>query len=136
MANLRTETLNQQFCIGEKGEDEKLSGKNVERVMEVLGLDYDLDGEEIQERIGAHDLSELFEDGPSLDEVKEAFDVFDANKDGFIDAKELRKVLCDLGLEDGSEVEECRNMIRAVDENGDGLIDFGEFVKFMEKSFC
>ncbi|KAG2707145.1 hypothetical protein I3843_05G122600 [Carya illinoinensis] len=137
MISLRTEILNQQFVIRENAEDEKLSRKKVKKVMEILGLNYDpIGGDQMQERIGADELSQLFEEDPAcLDEVREAFEVFDANKDGFIDARELQKVLCNLGLEKGSEVEECRKMIRAVDQNGDELIDFSEFVKFMEKSF-
>lgn len=131
-----TEILNPQLFMRENAEDEKLSQKNVKKVMEILGLDYDNPvGGEMQERIGADELSQLFEEYPYLYEIKEAFDVFDKNKDGYIDASELQNVLCSLGLEKGSEVEECKKMIRAVDENGDGLIDFSEFVKFMEKIF-
>ncbi|KAL4639480.1 hypothetical protein ACB092_03G221600 [Castanea dentata] len=115
-------------------EDEKLSESDVKKVMDELGVAYNPDSDIIdQERIGAHELSQLFdEEQPSLEEVKEAFEVFDENKDGFIGATELQRVLRSLGLKEGSEVEECTKMIRAVDENGDGLIDFNEFVKFME----
>ncbi|KAL7140982.1 hypothetical protein ABFS83_08G024100 [Erythranthe nasuta] len=83
------------------------------------------------------DVFEIFEEegNPRLDEVKEAFDVFDYNKDGFIDANELQRILCALRLNEGSEIENCTRMIGAFDENGDGLIDFDEFVKFMEISF-
>ncbi len=103
----------------------------------MLGVGYNPDGKIVEDRIGAHEISQLFdEEQPSLEEVKEAFEVFDENKDGFINATELQKVLCSLGLKEGSEVEECTKMIRAVDENGDGQIDFSEFVKFLEKSFC
>ncbi|KAL8044085.1 hypothetical protein ABFS82_08G024300 [Erythranthe guttata] len=83
------------------------------------------------------DVFEIFEEErkPRLDEVKEAFDVFDYNKDGFIDANELQRILCALRLDEGSEIENCTRMIGAFDENGDGFIDFDEFVKFMEISF-
>lgn len=115
-------------------EDEKLSESDVKKVMDELGVAYNPDSDTIdQERIGAHELSQLFdEEQPSLEEVKEAFEVFDENKDGFIGATELQRVLRSLGLKEGSEIEECTKMIRAVDENGDGLIDFNEFLKFME----
>ena len=54
-----------------------------------------LESEELQEKYGSKELSKLFEEQePSLEEVKQAFDVFDENKDGFIDAKELQRVLC------------------------------------------
>ncbi|KAK9188953.1 hypothetical protein WN944_020358 [Citrus x changshan-huyou] len=78
----------------------------------------------------------LFEEKePSLEEVKDAFDVFDENKDGFIDALELQRVLCILGMKEGFQLENCKKMIKTFDENGDGSIDFKEFVKFMESSF-
>lgn len=128
-----------KLAISEKLlEDEKLSESDVKKVMDELGVAYNPDSDIIdQERIGAHELSQLFdEEQPSMEEVKEAFEVFDENKDGFIGATELLRVLCSLGLKEGSEVEECTKMIRAVDENGDGLIDFNEFVKFMENCFC
>lgn len=79
---------------------------------------------------------DIFEERePSLDEVREAFEVFDGNKDGFIDEEELQRVMGALGLKEGMEVKNCRRMIGAFDENGDGRIDFHEFVKFMEISF-
>ncbi|XVE83761.1 hypothetical protein DITRI_Ditri16bG0112500 [Diplodiscus trichospermus] len=76
------------------------------------------------------------EEEPSLEEVKQAFDVFDVNKDGFIDAEELQRVLCILGLKEGLKMENCIKMIKTFDKNGDDRIDFQEFVKFMENSFC
>ncbi|ESR56647.1 hypothetical protein CICLE_v10024475mg, partial [Citrus x clementina] len=84
----------------------------------------------------SRELSRLFEEKePSLEEVKDAFDVFDENKDGFIDALELQRVLCILGMKEGFQLENCKKMIKTFDENGDGSIDFKEFVKFMESSF-
>ncbi|XVF03320.1 hypothetical protein REPUB_Repub04eG0251000 [Reevesia pubescens] len=74
---------------------------------------------------------------PSLEEVKEAFDVFDENKDGFIDATELQRVLRCLGIKESLvQVEECARMIRLADEDEDGRINFNEFLKFMETCFC
>jgi calmodulin len=79
------------------------------------------------------EITNMFENGVSLEEVKDAFNVFDENKDGFIEAAELKRVLCCLGLK--REFVECQKMINAVDQNGDELIDHYEFVKLMEKSF-
>ncbi|XVF11906.1 hypothetical protein REPUB_Repub08aG0068400 [Reevesia pubescens] len=91
---------------------------------------------EIEENPNAHKIAGLFEEEePSLKEVKEAFDLFDENKDGFIDANELENVLMSLGFLEASE-EECKRMIKGFDENLDGRIDFNEFIKVMEKSFC
>lgn len=66
----------------------------------------------------------------SLDEIEETFRVFDVNKDGFIDATELCRVVSI--FKETSDLEECHSMIGAFDTNGDGLIDFHEFLKFMQ----
>nr|AZL94063.1 calmodulin-like protein 47 [Carica papaya] len=85
--------------------------------------------------VGADDVEVLFEEEePSWTELREAFDVFDENKDGFIDGSELRKVLSVLGFREASEAE-CRKMIRAFDEDKDERIDFFEFVRIIFKSF-
>ncbi|GFZ12111.1 calcium-binding EF-hand family protein [Actinidia rufa] len=68
-----------------------------------------------------------------LEDAKEAFKVFDENCDGFIDASELKKVVCSLGFGEISKLE-CEKMILAFDDNGDGRIDFGEFAKLLENS--
>lgn len=120
--------------------DETVCGEDVELVFRSLGLlrHPDHDGARIvEERLSCNDLFNLFEEKePSEDEMRATFDVFDENKDGFIDAYELQRLLCALGLREGSELESCRRMIRAVDEDGDDKIDFNEFIKFMESSFC
>ncbi|GFQ02138.1 probable calcium-binding protein cml45 [Phtheirospermum japonicum] len=114
---------------------------DVEIVLRSLGLFCNGDQEEnnnnnIPASLDIDDIFNIFEEkSVSLDEVTYAFDVFDENRDGFIDAKELQKVLCALGLKEGLEMERCRRMIGVFDENGDGKIDFDEFVKFMENSF-
>ncbi|KAE8687898.1 hypothetical protein F3Y22_tig00111008pilonHSYRG00365 [Hibiscus syriacus] len=64
--------------------------------------------------------------------LKEAFDVFDRDKDGLITVEELGSVLSSLGLKEGDKVEDCREMIRKVDVNGDGMVDFDEFKTMMK----
>lgn len=120
-----------------EGDTRCVRKEDAEMVMGRLGLcsTGEWDG---WEGTGPGEISRLFEEEePSLQEVREAFRVFDVNEDGFIDAAELQRVLRGLGLvEEGKEVEDCRRMIRAFDENGDGRIDFNEFVKLMENCFC
>ncbi|KAK6140598.1 hypothetical protein DH2020_025662 [Rehmannia glutinosa] len=62
-------------------------------------------------------------------EIMEAFKVFDADSNGLISAKELKRVLARLGCGNCS-VKECRKMIKGVDKDGDGFVNFEEF-KFM-----
>ncbi|CAI0438266.1 unnamed protein product [Linum tenue] len=120
-----------------KEEAEVISREDVEVVMGKLGYFCDPEGQQLKQSMGADQLLELFDEKePSLEEVKEAFEVFDVNRDGFIDETELQRVMCQLGLKEGVELESCKKMIGAFDVNGDGRIDFCEFVKFMDHSFC
>ncbi|KAI5415064.1 probable calcium-binding protein CML46 [Lathyrus oleraceus] len=118
------------------------SGEMIERdevkmVMERMGFFCSSESEELDEKYGSKELCQVFEENePSLVEVKQAFDVFDENKDGFIDAMELQRVLVILGLKQGSEFENCEKMIKRFDENQDGRIDFIEFVNIMRNQFC
>lgn len=64
-------------------------------------------------------------------DLKEAFDVFDKDKDGLISVEELALVLTSLGLREGKKIEECKEMIRKVDMDGDGMVNFNEFKRMM-----
>ena len=73
-------------------------------------------------------------DGEKRDEeedMREAFNVFDQNGDGYITVEELRSVLASLGLKQGRTAEDCRKMISKVDADGDGRVDFTEFKQMM-----
>jgi calcium-binding protein CML len=73
-------------------------------------------------------------DGAGRDEeedMREAFNVFDQNGDGYITVEELRSVLSSLGLKQGRTAEDCRRMISKVDADGDGRVDFTEFKQMM-----
>lgn len=64
-----------------------------------------------------------------LENLKEAFSVFDIDKNGAISADELQNVLKSLG--DECSIGECRKMISGVDRDGDGTISFEEFKVMM-----
>ncbi|KAK3213159.1 hypothetical protein Dsin_017865 [Dipteronia sinensis] len=66
------------------------------------------------------------------EDLKDAFDVFDKDKDGLISGEELGLVLSSLGLNEGKKIENCREMIRKVDMDGDGMVNFDEFKKMMK----
>ncbi|XP_008780038.1 probable calcium-binding protein CML27 [Phoenix dactylifera] len=65
------------------------------------------------------------------EDMREAFNVFDENGDGFISAKELQAVLDKLGLPDGRSIDRVHQMICSVDRDLDGQVDFSEFVHMM-----
>ncbi|CEL95449.1 unnamed protein product [Vitrella brassicaformis CCMP3155] len=62
-------------------------------------------------------------------EIKEAFDLFDTDGSGTIDAKELKVAMRALGFE--PKKEEVRKMIADIDKDGSGTIDFNEFLDMM-----
>jgi len=63
--------------------------------------------------------------------LMDAFLLFDSDKNGLISAKELHRVLLNLGCENCS-LRECKRMIKGVDKNGDGFVDFEEFRCMMQ----
>ncbi|XP_006345220.1 calmodulin-like protein 3 [Solanum tuberosum] len=64
--------------------------------------------------------------------LKEAFDVFDHDKDGLISEEELSKILSSLGMKEGKKLDHCKEMIKKVDVDGDGMVNFDEFKKMMK----
>ncbi|RLN17926.1 putative calcium-binding protein CML8 [Panicum miliaceum] len=62
-------------------------------------------------------------------EIKEAFDLFDIDGSGTIDARELNVAMRALGFE--MTPEQINQMIAEVDKDGSGTIDFDEFVHMM-----
>eukprot|EP00474_Spongospora_subterranea_P010462 CRZ10920.1 hypothetical protein [Spongospora subterranea] len=62
-------------------------------------------------------------------EIKEAFNLFDTDHSGTIDAKELQAAMRALGFD--VRKEEIRKMLSEVDSDQSGQIEFNEFVKLM-----
>merc|ERR1712010_309577 len=70
--------------------------------------------------------------GPSeqqIAEMKEAFELFDLDGSGTIDAKELKTAMRALGMEPTKE--EVKKMIEDIDKDGSGTIDFEEFTAML-----
>ncbi|KAK9071360.1 hypothetical protein SSX86_009928 [Deinandra increscens subsp. villosa] len=80
------------------------------------------------------------EDGSKIDgnldhgdsDLRNAFDVFDGDKNGLISVEELGLVLDSLGFKEGKKLEDCKKMISKVDTDGDGMINFHEFKNMMK----
>ncbi|XP_064966419.1 probable calcium-binding protein CML45 [Musa acuminata AAA Group] len=86
--------------------DAQLDREDVEMVMDVRGLRCNREVLlEPPREVSSDELSSLFEEEPSLEEVKETFHVFDQKGDGFIDALELQRVLTALGFVEGLELD-------------------------------
>ncbi|KAG8463096.1 hypothetical protein KFE25_011093 [Diacronema lutheri] len=62
-------------------------------------------------------------------EIRQAFDLFDANGEGVIDSNALKVILRALGFEPRKE--EVNEMIRSIDKTGQGTIDFNEFLELL-----
>ena len=64
-----------------------------------------------------------------IEEIKEAFDLFDTDGSGSIDPKELRTAMQSLGFEAKNQT--IYQMITGLDKNKSGNIDFEEFLDMM-----
>ncbi|XP_043693982.1 probable calcium-binding protein CML18 [Telopea speciosissima] len=64
-----------------------------------------------------------------MKELKDAFNMYDRDKNGLISVTELHMVLKNLG--EKCSIHDCSKMIRSVDADGDGNVNFEEFKKMM-----
>jgi centrin-1 len=64
-----------------------------------------------------------------LQEIREAFDLFDTDGSGTIDMRELKTAMKALGFE--STKEDVRRMVAAADPEGTGTVSFAQFVQMM-----
>lgn len=64
-------------------------------------------------------------------EFKQAFELFDLNKNGKITHKELKKIMQGLG-QNPTEVE-IDELVKEIDADGDGQIDFDEFLAMLTR---
>ncbi|KAL1484242.1 hypothetical protein MTO96_032688 [Rhipicephalus appendiculatus] len=134
--------LREAFELFDKDANGKISTKELGNVMRTLGqnpteaelkdmiAEVDTDGD------GTVDFREFLammtkksRSADTVDEIREAFRVFDRDGNGYINATELRHVMTTLGekLTD----EEVDDMMRVADKDGDGRINYEEFVALM-----
>lgn len=126
--------------------DGKISGEELTGVMSALGSETSSDEvtrmmEEMDsDRDGFVSLDEFAEfcakkvdgDESGASELRDAFDMYDQDKNGLISASELHLVLSRLG--ERCSVEDCVKMIMSVDSDGDGNVNFDEFRRMMTNS--
>ncbi|OIW08674.1 hypothetical protein TanjilG_03350 [Lupinus angustifolius] len=137
--------LKRVFQMFDRDGDGRISKKELKDSMEKLGMmipdkeltqmiekiDVNGDGWVDMEEFG--ELYEsIMEERDEEEDMREAFNVFDHNHDGFITVEELRTVLSSLGLKQGRTVEECKKMIMKVDVDGDGMVNYKEFKQMMK----
>lgn len=119
----------------------KIKKEKARKVVENLGMIvneeenscFDLSGEENEEVLVEKVLVEIEEEkskrGDEL--LRQAFNVFDEDGNGYIDAIELKRVLQCLGLDNGWNMLEIEKTLKIVDLNLDGKVDFNEFELMM-----
>jgi centrin-1 len=64
-----------------------------------------------------------------VQEIREAFDLFDSDKSGEIDTEELKQALKNLGIDAKNQT--LQNMMKDLDADNSGKIDFDEFIEMM-----
>merc|ERR1739848_110830 len=64
-----------------------------------------------------------------VDEIREAFSLFDNDASGAIDVRELKAAMRALGFEIKND--ELKKMVTDIDNDGSGTIEFGEFLGMM-----
>lgn len=65
-------------------------------------------------------------------ELQHAFKLYDADKNGTMDAKEFKQVLKDLGKRDVTD-DQVTTMLQDVDKNGDSVIQWNEFLEMFKQ---
>ncbi|XXG40895.1 hypothetical protein AAC387_Pa01g1495 [Persea americana] len=144
-ARTQLQELKQVFGRFDSNGDGKISWSELGSIMNSLG--HPASEDELQSMVreadsdgdGFIDLNEFIElnttgvdSRAALEDLKNAFLIFDIDRNGSISPEELQMVLRSLG--DDSSMAECRKMISGVDCDGDGLIDFEEFKIMMMRS--
>lgn len=144
LAELQYHEFKEAFDEFDKDKSGSISTKELLQVMRAIGknptedeilelvMETDLNGN------GTLDFEEFVEmmkkktsEDDAKDDLREAFRIFDKDKSGFIDGKEIVLVTSTLGqaLTD----DELEAFIAEADLDGDGKLDYNEFVQMMTK---
>ncbi|TMS35656.1 hypothetical protein L596_003015 [Steinernema carpocapsae] len=136
------EEFKEAFELFDKDGDGRITADELGTVMESLGQNpsrqelQDMVNEIDEDGNGTIELEEFVRmmsrkvlESENERELREAFQVFDKDNDGYISARELSFVMCNLG-EKLSE-DEVIDMIKEADLDGDGRVNFAEFVYMM-----
>ncbi|KAK8591956.1 hypothetical protein V6N13_062550 [Hibiscus sabdariffa] len=139
--------LRRMFQMFDKNGDGKITNKELSESLENLGIfipsteliqmvekiDVNGDGYVDIDEFGAL-YQTIMHERDEEEDMMEAFNVFDQNRDGFITVEELRSVLSSLGLKQGRTIEDCKRMIQKVDVDGDGSLVSSEKVHGISSS--
>lgn len=144
------EEVKKIFNKFDKNGDGRISRSELKDVLKALGSDIssdevkrimseiDTDGDgyiDLEEFTNFHHHNHKSNDNDSDNvnkELRDAFDLYDLDKNGLISASELHAVLKRLG--EKCSLSDCSRMIRSVDADGDGSVNFDEFKKMMTRS--
>ncbi|XP_010537496.1 PREDICTED: probable calcium-binding protein CML27 [Tarenaya hassleriana] len=140
-----TEELKKVFDQFDANGDGKISAVELGNVMKAMGTPYtEAELQRVMEDvdvdrdgfINLDEFSALCRSSSSASEaaaeLRDAFDLYDADRNGLISAAELHLVLNRLGM--SCSVDDCVRMIGPVDSDGDGNVNFDEFQKMMTSS--
>lgn len=137
--------LKEAFALFDADGDGKITAKELGSVLKAMGQnpsetelndmisEVDIDGNGTIEYAEFQELmtsSKHVQDVSSEDEMKEAFAMFDQNKDGFISLEELHHLMSTLG--EKLTAAEAQDMLREADQDGDGRINYAEFRIMMQ----
>jgi len=111
----------------------KSLGKNpTQEELAVMISEVDADGSgEIEFPEFLQLMAKKLQTADSIDEMREAFLVFDRDKSGSVTASELKHVMSNLGEQVSDE--EVEEMIREADADGDGELSFDDFLQFIQR---
>jgi len=144
LAELQHAEFKEAFDEFDKDGSGTISTKELLQVMRSIGqnptedeilelvMEADLNGD------GTIDFQEFIEmmkrkssETDQTESLKEAFKIFDKNRNGYIEAKELKQVTTTLGSQLTDE--EFEDFWREADINNDGKLDYEEFIKIMKQ---